>query len=227
MWRRAHADGCAKLRNWSNRGTHFSDNADPYRTTTADSPPTPQQGPKIHRVEVYWHAVTYKTVAVYLVLLFVIIIAGMYVAIPDWTTIATNKLNKAIGNIDNDPLTITQTQAKFVNLDGRVQVKKVNSVTWVDADYHTALDKGDLVQTGSDGAARITFADGTEYTVNAETLVTVEENNVTRDRSNTAVRINTGASGPGYADVDAARLAGGDQCGRCDGDTCSKTAARR
>ena len=162
---------------------------EPRRPTSA---PTPQKGPKIHRVEVYWHAVTYKTVAIYLVLLFVIIIAGMYVAIPDWTTIATNKINKAIGNVDTDPLTITQTQAKFVNLDGRVQVKKVNSVTWVDADYHTALDTGDLIQTGSDGAARITFADGTEYTVKAETLVTVEENNVTKDRANTAVRINTG-----------------------------------
>ena len=162
---------------------------EPRRPTSA---PTPQQAPKIHRVEVYWHAVTYKTVAIYLVLLFVIIIAGTYVAIPDWTTIATNKINKMVGNVNNDPVTITQTQAKFVNLDGRVQVKKVNSVTWVDADYHTALDTGDLVQTGSDGAARITFADGTEYTVKAETLVTVEENNVTKDRANTAVRINTG-----------------------------------
>ncbi|HKM83911.1 MAG TPA: FecR domain-containing protein [Candidatus Acidoferrum sp.] len=162
---------------------------EPRRPTSA---PTPQQAPKIHRVEVYWHAVTYKTVALYLVLLFVIVIAGIYVAIPDWTTIATTKINKAIGNVDNDPLTITQTQAKFVNLDGRVQVKKVNSVTWVDADYHTPLDKGDLIQTASDGAARITFADGTEYTVKAETLVTVEENNVTKDRANTAVRISTG-----------------------------------
>jgi hypothetical protein len=32
-----------------------------------------------------------------------------------------------------------------VNLDGRVQVK-VNSVTWVNADYHTALDKSDLIK---------------------------------------------------------------------------------
>jgi len=63
----------------------------------------------------------------------------------------------------------------------------------VDADYHTTLDKGDLIQTGGDGAARITFADGTEYTVNKDTLITVEENNVTPDHSNTAVRINTGA----------------------------------
>jgi hypothetical protein len=144
-------------------------------------------------VEVYWHAVTYKTVAMYLALLFVIAIAGLYVAIPDWTSIATKKLSNALGNPESENLTISQTQAKFVNLDGRVQVKKVNSVNWVEADYHTALDKGDLIQTGSDGAARMTFADGTEYTVKADTLVTVEENSVTKDRSNTAVRINTGA----------------------------------
>jgi len=144
-------------------------------------------------VEVYWHAVTYKTVAIYVALIFVIIIAGLYVAKPNWTEIVTKKVSDAIGNPEAENAPITMTQAKFVNLDGRVQVKKVNSVTWVDADYHTQLDKGDLIQTGGDGAARITFADGTEYTIKSETMVTVEENNVTRDRSNTAVRINTGS----------------------------------
>lgn len=164
----------------------------PIEPRRPPTPPASQQVPKIHSVEVYWHAVTYKTVAMYIALLFVIIIAGMYVAMPNWTEIITKKVNNAIGNGENENLTFSQTQAKFVNLDGRVQVKKVNSVTWVDADYHTALDKGDLIQTGSDGAARMTFADGTEYTVKAESMVTVEENNVTREQSNTAVRINTG-----------------------------------
>ena len=136
---------------------------------------------------------TYKTVALLVLLVIVIIIAGMYVTVPNWTEIATKKLSNALGNPEGESLTNAQTQAKFVNLDGRVQVKKVNSVTWVDADYHTTLDKGDLIQTGPDGAARITFSDGTEYTVNKDTLITVEENTVTRDHSNTAVRINIGA----------------------------------
>ena len=163
---------------------------EPRRPT---APPAPQQVPKVRHVEVYWHTVTYKTVALLIVLVIVIIIAGMYATVPDWTQIATKKLNDALGNQETEALTSAQTQAKFVNLDGRVQVKKVNSVTWVDADYHTTLDKGDLIQTGSDGAARVTFADGTEYTVNKDTLITVEENTVTRDHSNTAVRINVGA----------------------------------
>jgi hypothetical protein len=153
----------------------------------------PPQAPKIHHVEVYWHTVTYKTVALIVLLVVVIIVAGIYVTVPNWTEVVTKKLDNALGNTAEEMVASAQTQAKFVNLDGRVQVKKVNSVTWVDADYHTTLDKGDLIQTGSDGAARITFADGTEYTVNKETLITVEENNVTRDHSNTAVRINTGA----------------------------------
>src|ERR1051326_7770737 len=83
--------------------------------------------------------------------------------------------------------------SKFVNLDGRVQIKKVNSVQWVDAAYRTTLAKGDLIQTAADGAARITFADSTSYTIKPDTLVTVEENNVTRDQATTAVRVNTGA----------------------------------
>lgn len=161
---------------------------EPQRPTTA--PPAPPNAPKIRHVEVYWHTVTYKTVVTIAVLLAVIIVAGIFVVKPAWTELISKKV---LGSGETEAVANSQTQAKFVNLDGRVQVKKVNSVTWADADYHTTLDKGDLIQTGSDGAARITFADGTEYTVNHDTLITVEENNVTREHSNTAVRINTGA----------------------------------
>jgi hypothetical protein len=144
-------------------------------------------------VEVYWHTVTYKTVALIILLVVAIVVAGMYITVPDWTEAVRKKIDSVVGNSETEVLSSSRTQAKFVNLDGRVQVKKVNSVTWVDAGYHTTLDKGDLIQTGADGAARITFADGTEYTVNRDTLITVEENNVTPEHSNTAVRINTGA----------------------------------
>jgi hypothetical protein len=89
---------------------------------------------------------------------------------------------------------IAQNQARFVNLDGRVEVKKVNSVNWDIADYHTTLDKGDLIRTASDGAARITFVDGTTYTIKNDSFVTVEENSIDRDRSTSvAVHISSGA----------------------------------
>jgi len=156
--------------------------------------PRRTQGPeRVKRVEVYWHAVTYKTLILYGLVLGALVFAAAYFVTPGFYAAVLKKVSNAVGGGDGDAVPLTSTQAKFVNLDGRVQVKKVNSVQWVDADYRTTLDKGDLIQTGADGAARITFADTTSYTIKADTLVTVEENNVTRDQATTAVRINTGA----------------------------------
>lgn len=144
-------------------------------------------------MEVYWHTVTYKTVAVYVILIAAIIFAALYLIDPNLYTAAYEKLNRSIGSGDSDAAPISLTQAKFVNLDGKVQVKKVNSVQWVDADFRTTLDKGDQIQTSADGAARITFADGTTYTVKSGTFITVEENSMGRERpSSSGVRINTG-----------------------------------
>jgi hypothetical protein len=149
--------------------------------------------PKINRVEVYWHTVTYKTVAIYAVLIATILFAAIYLLDPNLYSWAYDRLNKSIGSGESDPVAISQTQARFVNLDGKVQVKKVNSVQWVDADFKTTLDKGDQIQTSADGAARITFADGTTYTVKSGTFITVEENSMGHERpSSSAVRINTG-----------------------------------
>jgi hypothetical protein len=154
-------------------------------------PPPAQKAPP--RVEVYWTAITYKTVAIYVLLFATIIFAGLYLAVPDIYTKALRTFSDKM-NGDSDTVSAAQTQAKFVNLDGKVQVKKVNSVTWVPADYRTSLDKGDQIQTGSDGAARITFGDGTTYTVKSEALVTVEENLMGANKpTSVAVRINTGS----------------------------------
>ena len=154
----------------------------------------PAAPPKIHRVEVEWHAVTYKTLIIYGLLIAAIILAGMFIVFPSMYSAVTRKISAAVESNDSDNATAATTQAKFVNLDGRVQVKKVSSVQWADADYRMALDKGDLVQTGADGYARVAFADGTNYTVKPGTLITVEENSMASSKATSvAVRINTGA----------------------------------
>jgi hypothetical protein len=154
-------------------------------------PQRPGQGNKVQRVEVYWHAVSYKTVAMVLLLAAGLIFVSIYFVFPNVYAYVVKKVTE-VGTADPDPVASGQSKIKFVNLDGRVQVKKVNSVQWVDADFHTVLDKGDLIQTGADGIARIAFADSTSYVVNRETLITVEENNVTHEQTSTAVHINTG-----------------------------------
>jgi hypothetical protein len=136
--------------------------------------------------------VTYKTVIFYVLLLAAIIGGGVYLANPGVYGRVIKKLTEP-SDPNNGTLTADQKHAKFVNLDGKVQVKKVNSVQWVQADFRTVLDKGDLVQTGPDANARITFGDGTIYTVKPDTLVTVEENTTESNKpTSVAVRINVG-----------------------------------
>lgn len=156
------------------------------------SPVAPRQ--KTSHVEIYWKTVTYRTVAVYLLLVFAAVMAILYLIFPEAYSGAITRISQAIGAGATPSAQLTAKQAKFVNLDGRVQIKKVNSVQWVTADYRMALDKGDLIQTSGDGVARITFADGTTYTVQSDTLVTVEENSVGRDsETRVAMHISSGA----------------------------------
>ncbi|HYT24521.1 MAG TPA: FecR domain-containing protein [Candidatus Polarisedimenticolia bacterium] len=168
-----------------------------HSTVTTQTPIDPrfsQDHQRTPRVEVYWKAVTYKTVIVYVLLALTIIIAGIFAIKPDLYQIVIKKLDKAVSDPEMETQAADLKHAKFVNLDGKVQVKKVNSVQWVEADYRTSLDKGDLVQTGSDANARITFADGTTYTVKPDTLVTVEENSTENDKpTSVAMQINHGA----------------------------------
>ncbi|MFZ3202157.1 MAG: FecR domain-containing protein [Candidatus Acidiferrales bacterium] len=138
---------------------------------------------KISRVEVYWHTVRYRTVVLYVALVTVIVLAAVCMAFPGFTGNLVRRISDAVTPNGGGVANITAMQARFVNLDGRVQVKKSNSVQWENADYQITLDKGDLIQTDSGGMARIAFADGTTYTVKGDTLVTVEENIVAQDRA--------------------------------------------
>src|ERR1700722_16360233 len=154
----------------------------------------PAKQARVPRVEVYWHAVTYRSVLIYSSLIVTIVLAGIFLLHPDWSSSIENRISKTFGSTPDGALSGATNQARFVNLDGKVEVKKVSSVSWGNADYHTTLDKGDLVRTGGDGAARITFVDGTTYTVKNDSFVTVEENAIDNDRTTSvAVHISSGA----------------------------------
>jgi hypothetical protein len=176
---------------------HLKIGAETANTTVTTQAPIDPRHSQAHqkgaRVEVYWKAVTYKTVILYILLAVAIIGAGVYLAKPGLYDAVLKKINEKVSDPEDGPGSAEQKRAKFVNLDGKVQVKKVNSVQWVDADYRTTLDKGDQIKTGPEGDARITFADGTTYTMKPDALVTVEENNTGANRpSSSAIGITTG-----------------------------------
>src|SRR2546425_10066920 len=84
-------------------------------------------------------------------------------------------------------------QAHITALDGTVRVKKASSNSWVRADYSVPLEKGDVIQTGSEGMAKIVLNDGTNYAVKQDSLIVIEENSANEhQQTDVQVRVSTG-----------------------------------
>ena len=83
--------------------------------------------------------------------------------------------------------------ARFTALDGTVKIKKSSQQLLDDSGYNVPLEKGDVVQTGSEGMAKIVFNDGTNYTVKQDSLIVIEENSANdQQQTNVAVAVSTG-----------------------------------
>src|SRR5208282_6078724 len=156
----------------------------------------PPGGDRGRSVEVEWTTISYRTIAIYLVLAFSLLLLVLYLIAPTFVIkTATRLLETVAANPAKPDANVSKKEAHFVNLDGTVRIKKAASSQWIRADFNTSLEEGDFVQTGSDGVARIIFADGTNYTLKPDALIVVEESRedpVTR-ATKVAVQVTSGA----------------------------------
>ena len=148
-------------------------------------------------VELEWTTISYRTIAIYVVLACLLVLGIVYLISPHFIVNTAMKVLESVAANPTIPQSVGggRKEAHFVNVDGNVRVKKAASSQWMPADYNTSLDKGDFVQTGTDGVARIIFADGTNYTLKPDALIAVEESRedpVTR-ATKVAVQVTSGA----------------------------------
>ncbi len=153
-------------------------------------------------IHVAWKTVTYRSVALGVLFVIVFLLIGMNFAFPQLTQKGVKSVNRlgsslleiiagAGGKAKSGSL--NSQQAHFTALDGTVRVKKATSNSWVTADYNVPLEKGDVVQTGSEGMAKIVFGDGTNYTVKQDSLIVIEENSANdQQQTNVSVAVSTG-----------------------------------
>jgi hypothetical protein len=152
-------------------------------------------------VHIAWTTVTYRSVALIVLAITALLFLSMRMAFPQFTQsgmekagdVAGKLLERVAGMAPAASGATTSQQAHFTALDGTVRIKKGNSNTWVTADYNIPLDKGDVVQTGSEGMAKVVFNDGTSYTVKQDSLIVIEENSANdQQQTNVAVAVSTG-----------------------------------
>jgi len=153
-------------------------------------------------IQIAWKTITYRSVIMLILLGMAVLAVGARVAFPDFT----ENTVKAAGNVFTNLLervaaqdnrgqkgSETSQQAHITALDGTVRIKKASGDAWVRADYSVPLEKGDVIQTGPEGMAKIAFNDGTNYTVKQDSLIVIAENSANdRQQTNVAVNVTTG-----------------------------------
>jgi hypothetical protein len=152
---------------------------------------------------VAWKTVTYRSVIMALLGIALIFGAVMHEAFPKFTDatvkaaghFSTGMLEKVAGLAPplKGPSAAVSQQAHFTALDGTIRVRKGSGNSWINADYNVPLEKGDVVQTGAEGMAKIVFNDGTNYTVKQDSLIVIEENSANdQQQTNVSVAVTTG-----------------------------------
>jgi hypothetical protein len=161
--------------------------------------------PNKNKPELYvaWKTVTYRSVIMALLGAALIFGAVMHTAFPKFTDstvkaaghFSTSLLEKVAGMappLKGSSAPVAQ-QAHFTALDGTIRVRKGNGNSWINADYNVPLEKGDVVQTGAEGMAKIVFNDGTNYTVKQDSLIVIQENSANdQQQTNVSVAVTTG-----------------------------------
>ncbi len=146
-----------------------------------------------------WTTVTYRSVAA--VFFCIALVAGLiaYLIFPEPFRAAARSMSGAISRglnkVAGDQPVVSSgpQQAKFTAIEGTVRVKKAISGTWVNADLRLPLEKGDVVQTSSEGMAKVNFVDGTNYTVKPDSLIVIEENSTSSgQQTEVAVQLTIG-----------------------------------
>jgi hypothetical protein len=152
-------------------------------------------------IQIAWKTVTYRSVFLIIFTILMVMVAGARLAFPEFSQntvkAATNLFSNLLERIAQPESAVkpgaSAQQGHITALDGTVRVKKASSNSWVRAEYSVPLEKGDVIQTGSEGMAKIVFNDGTNYTVKQDSLIVIEENSANeRQQTDVQVRVNTG-----------------------------------
>jgi hypothetical protein len=86
---------------------------------------------------------------------------------------------------------VGRKSARFIQIEGRVRLKRANETEFHEAKDDMTLEAGDTIQTLADSVARVQFVDGSSYTIRPDTTLVIKDNSLNADRS-TRVQVAVG-----------------------------------
>jgi hypothetical protein len=121
--------------------------------------------------EVEWQTISIRTIKL---VIFAIVVIGVSLLGYLWFK------HKPV--VDPNPSAPSESAARFIDLEGKVELKPRDEFQWKPATFKWELSEGDKVQTGSDSVAKIRFDDGTEITVQPDSIVVIKRNKTSDDK---------------------------------------------
>lgn len=134
---------------------------------------------------VEWTTVSVRSIKIFFFIIFCLTIFFIY-----WFWFR-EKLSAPVDiSIAADP---TAT-ANFIDYEGRVEVKPKDEFVWKQATFKMDLEEGDRIRTAPDSSARVKFKDGTEITVQSDSIAVLSRRSPYTQEQNPLVVIEIGES---------------------------------
>jgi hypothetical protein len=73
------------------------------------------------------------------------------------------------------PVVLETSAARFIDYEGKVEVKPKDEYVWKDASFKMDLQEGDRIRTAPDSSAKVKFDDGTEITIQTDSIVVISK----------------------------------------------------
>lgn len=143
------------------------------------------KGRKTPLVEVEWTVVSVRSIKIFF---FVILSLSIFFIYWFWFR------EKLSTPVDVPVMSQSTAAARFVDYEGRVEVKPKDEFVWKQASFKMDLQEGDRVRTAPDSSARVRFEDGTEITVQSDSIAVLNRRSPDKQEQNPLVVIEIGES---------------------------------
>ncbi len=135
--------------------------------------------------EIEWQTISVRTIKI-IIFLFIAAIVGLV-----YWFLLRNRADTDTG----DAVVVSESAARFIDYEGKVELKPKDEFVWKPASFKMDLREGDRIRTAPDSLAKIKFDDGTEITVQSDSIVVIsKQTSVNRQEESPLMVIEIGES---------------------------------
>lgn len=129
--------------------------------------------------EIEWQTISIRSIKIFL---FVVVAVAAFLLY--WFRLK----DSAIKTVE-EAVTASESAARFMDYEGKVEVKPRDEFVWKEASFKTDLREGDRIRTAPDSSARIKFDDGTEITVQPDSIVVINKKTKAGEEQQSALMV--------------------------------------